>query len=62
MESFATNVAIDELIDVGADGTAEVTGAGQRHGFRRRDAPTAFPQIAAEGKREGDKDRHLMMR
>ena len=54
MESFATNVAIDELIDVGADGTAEVTGAGQRHGFRRRDAPTAFPQIAAAGEREGD--------
>ena len=48
MEGLATHVAVDEGVGVGTDGTAEVTGAREWNDFRRRDTPTAFPQIAAE--------------
>ena len=47
MKRLATNVAIDKGFDVDPDRTAEITRAGERNDFRRRDAPTAFPQIAA---------------
>ena len=57
MEGLATHVAVDEGVGVGTDGTAEVTGAREWNDFRRRDTPTAFPQIAAE--MEQNQDLHL---